>query len=401
MRIHYLLLLALLCPSINAAAQSRPSPPLQIYAGYSWLSNSFNGVPDSRQALNGWNAGLAFPDWHHLRFKLDYSMFRGINKGDPQNAFLIMGGGQYEATFHRERFYAQALLGEAGVNGTWFSTNTAGYKNGNTGSLASLAEVLGGGFDTPIGLHFAIRVEGGVQHTNFVPIGPLPVGQPYHLAGIPNYFPRLSTGIVWIPRLRSPIRPSLAPATRSPVESDLVFESLNSVGHFKILANSWWSYLSTGGVEYDRHSWGTFMGARLDYSAEIMPVVILRQPSVTDLWGNPRSTSHEAIPGIGVYPIGMRLLWRDSGRFKPFFTARGGMLGYTQKAFSQDAAYENFSLDYRIGMQFRVSERTDFRAGFGILHQSDGFVVPSNPGLDEMDWNAGVVYHLGRAPSTN
>ncbi len=79
MRIHYLLLLALLCPSINAAAQSRPSPPLQIYAGYSWLSNSFNGVPDSRQALNGWNAGLAFPDWHHLRFKLDYSMFRGIN----------------------------------------------------------------------------------------------------------------------------------------------------------------------------------------------------------------------------------------------------------------------------------------------------------------------------------
>ena len=139
------------------------------------------------------------------------------------------------------------------------------------------------------------------------------------------------------------------------------------------------------------------MGARRDYSAEIMPVVILRQPSVTDLWGNPRSTSHQAIPGIGVYPIGMRLLWRDSGRFKPFFIARGGMLGYTQKAFSQDAAYENFSLDYRIGMQFRVSERTDFRAGFGILHQSDGFVVPSNPGLDEMDWNAGVSYRLGGA----
>ncbi len=397
MRIHHLLLVSVLFPSTNAAAQSQPSPPLQVYAGYSWLSNSFNGTRGARQALNGWNGGAAFRDWHHLRFKLDYSMFRGVNKTDPQHAFLIMGGGQYETTFHREGLFAEALLGEAGLNGNWFSTDTTGFKNGHTGSHASLAEFLGGGVDTPIGSHVAFRVEGGVQHTNFVPISPLPIGAPYHLAGIPNYFGRFSAGIVWLPRPGSAIRPSDAPASRAPVESDLVFEGLNSVGHFKILANSWWSYLSTGGIEYDRHSWGTFMGARRDYSAEIMPVVILRQPRKTDLWGNPQTKSHQAIPGLGVYPIGIRLLWRDADRIKPFFIARGGLVGYTQKAFSQDAAYENFSLDYRIGLQVRVSERVDIRGGFGILHQSDGFVVPSNPGLDEMNVSAGVSYRLGGA----
>ena len=145
MRIHHLLLVSVLFPSTNAAAQSQPSPPLQVYAGYSWLSNSFNGTRGARQALNGWNGGAAFRDWHHLRFKLDYSMFRGVNKTDPQHAFLIMGGGQYETTFHREGLFAEALLGEAGVNGNWFSTDTAGYKNGNTGSLrrwlSSWAEV--------------------------------------------------------------------------------------------------------------------------------------------------------------------------------------------------------------------------------------------------------------------
>ena len=47
-------------------------------------------------------------------------------------------------------------------------------------------------------------------------------------------------------------------------------------------------------------------------------------------------------------------------------------------------------------MQLRLSDRTDLCAGFGVFHQSNGFVVPSNPGLDEMNWKAGISYHLGR-----
>jgi len=399
MRTHYFLLLAFICPSINAAAPGTPHPPFQIYAGYSWLSNSFNGVSGSQQPLNGMNAGLAFPQWHHLRIKLDYSMFRGNNLGDPQHAFFILSGGQYEATFHRERFYAEALAGEGSVNGTWFGTANSGYKNGNTGTIASFAEFLGGGIDTPIGLHTAFRLEGGIQHSNFDPITPLSQGaQPYHLAGIPDYFGRFSAGMVWIPRLGSE-SPS-QPASRHPVESEVVFESLNSFGHIHLFSDAWYSYLNLGGIEYDRHSWGRVIGADVDYSAEFLPVVILRQPSKTDIWGDRLSQSYETVPGIGVLPIGVRLIWFDDARVKPYYVIKAGMTGYTQKAFSQYASYQDFALDQSLGIQFRLNDRFDFRAAFGFFHQSNGFVVPSNPGLDEMNWNTGLSYHLGRSDAT-
>jgi len=401
MRLSYLILVSIFCASACAAAQPEPYFPAQVYVGYSLLSNSFNGVPGSHQPLNGWDAAIAFPDWRHLHFKLDYSMYRGNNLNDPQRAFLIMGGGQYEATFHRERLYVQALVGEGGLNGSWYKDDTAGYHNGNTGTIASFAEFLGGGIDTPIGFHTAFRVESGVQHSNFDPITPTSQGgQPYHLPGIPTYFGRLSAGMVWRSALE-PTRPRESPSAS--VESEIVFESLNSFGHFHIFANSWWSYLSVGGIEYDRHSWGRWIGARRDYTAEILPVVILRQPSVTDIWGNPIGagrTNREIVPGIGVLPIGIRFVWRDGTRFKPYYFIKGGMTGYTQKAFSQYAAYENLCLDQSVGIQFRLNDRTGFRAGFGVFHQSDGFVVPSNPGLDEMNWSAGISYRIGGSVGT-
>jgi hypothetical protein len=103
---------------------------------------------------------------------------------------------------------------------------------------------------------------------------------------VPNYFGRFSAGLVWIPRPGSAVRPAV-PATPVPVESEIIFEGMNSVGHFMIFANSWRSYLSACEIEYNRHSWGTFIGARLDYSAEILPAIILRQPTITDVWGKP------------------------------------------------------------------------------------------------------------------
>jgi hypothetical protein len=395
-------LIALVCSCAHAAPPSdltspsvpaslaQTAPPYQIYGGYSWLSNSFNGAPGARQPLNGWNAGIAFAPWHHLRFKLDYSMFRGTNLGTPQHAYLILGGGQYEAAFHRERFFAEALVGEAGLNNTWYGVNSDGYKSGDTGGKASLAEFLGGGIDTPIGPNTSFRVEGGVQHSNFNPIEPDTA--PYHVNGLPNYFGRLSAGIVWTPRFVSATRPATPAA---PVESELIFESLNSFGHFKIFADTWWSYLSAGGVEYDRHSWGRMLWARRDYTAEILPILILRQPSKTDVWGDPLSTSHETVPGINISPIGMRLIWRDGTRFKPYYVIKGGMSVFTQKAFSQDAAYENFSIQQSVGAQFRLTGRWDFRTGFEVFHTSNGFVVPSNPGLDEMSWTVGLSHHFG------
>lgn len=187
-----------------------------------------------------------------------------------------------------------------------------------------------------------------------------------------------------------------APA-RQPVEADLTVEGLASYGHYKIFASGSGCHLYTGGVEYDRHSWGYFLKARMDYTAEFLPVVLLDAPVTQDIWGTPTSPDHHIVPGIGFSPIGFRMLWRDHKAIKPYLTAKGGMLIFPQKVLSQQAAYANFSLQSAMGVQARLTPRFDLRLGlFSDFHFSDAFIVPVNPGLDVMNANLGLTYHFGQ-----
>jgi hypothetical protein len=390
MRFHLPSLIPLLCLPIPMAAQTTASPPIELSGGYSYLSNSFNGVPGARQGLNGWDAAVAFPAWHNLRFKIDVSGFTGTNLGASQHPYSIMGGGQYERRWRRERLFAQALFGEAGLNRNWGA-------NGTPGGTASFTSLLGGGLDTPVSQHLSIRLEADAQHTNFFLIQSPTYTVPYRIPGLPNFFGRFSTGIVWTPRLASPNNRTYQSGVfvKEPVESELFIESSNSFGHYHVFGVTWWSYLNVAGLEYDRHSWGHFIGARMDYVAEILPVVILRQPSKTDNWGNPLTSAHTTVPGLGISPLGMRLIWRDGDRWKPYYLVKGGMVGFTQKSLSNYASYEDFTLQQSAGIQFKLSDRWDLRAGVSDFHFSNGFVVPNNPGIDEMAYSAGLSYQFG------
>lgn len=381
-------LIALFFSHVALFAQAQKTARYEIEGGFSYLSNSFNGVPGSRQPLNGWDASLAFPAWHNLRFKMDVSGYDGSNLGARQRALFIMAGGQYERSLRRERLFAQALFGEAGLNPYWGA-------NRARGDTASFATLLGGGVDTPLSRHIGIRVEGDFLSTNFALHESATNPNAREIPGQPDYFGRISTGLVWIPRLvRLEDRTDDSP--KEPVESEVAFESLNSFGHYHVLAASWWSYLNVGGVEYDRHSWGRFIGAQMDYVAEILPVVILRQPSKTDAFGDRFSTTFLTNPGLGISPVGLRMLWRDGKAWKPYFTVKGGLMAFTNKALSSDASYLNFSFQQSVGVQFRLHDRWDFRAGVADFHFSDGFMVPSNPGIDEMAYTGALCYHLGK-----
>lgn len=193
--------------------------------------------------------------------------------------------------------------------------------------------------------------------------------------------------------------PTSSTRTKNPnlPESELVVEGLGSFGHFHVFAYSWWSYLNVGGVEYDRHSWDKFLGARRDYVAEILPIAILRQPSKTDVFGDPLTKAHKTNFGIGVSPVGMRLIWRDGKNWKPYYSVKGGLIVFTQKSLSEYASYQNWSLQQSVGVQFKVTPRWDVRMGFTDFHFSNAFMVPSNPGIDEMAYSGGLCYHLGRA----
>lgn len=71
---------------------------------------------------------------------------------------------------------------------------------------------------------------------------------------------------------------------RESVERELTAEGMASYGHYKIFASGSGCKLYTGGFEYDRHSWGYFLGARVDYVAEFLPLVLLRTADTSDIW---------------------------------------------------------------------------------------------------------------------
>jgi hypothetical protein len=182
-------LIALLCLSSALYAQSEAPARYQIYGGYTFLSNSLDGVTGSHHPLNGWNASVAFPSWHSLRFKIDVAGYRGTNLGAPQHPYFIMGGGQYTWRIRRESVFAEGLAGTGGANQTWAA-------NGAIGQTASFVSLVGGGVDTPLARRIAFRVEGGYQYSYFA-LEQAKTLIPYRIPGLPNNFGRISSGLVW------------------------------------------------------------------------------------------------------------------------------------------------------------------------------------------------------------
>jgi hypothetical protein len=196
--------------------------------------------------------------------------------------------------------------------------------------------------------------------------------------------------------LASPLVTAASHPAKPPVESEITVEGLVSYGNYRIFAASENCKLYDVGVEYARHSWGHLFKARVDYVAEVLPMVLLNQPKVMDIWGNSfYGTARKTVPGVDISPIGIRWLWRDGKTIKPYLMAKGGALIFSQKPLSSKTTYENLSLQSATGLEIRMNDRFDLRLGlFGDFHFSDGFIVPVNPGLDVMNATFGLTYHL-------
>lgn len=183
-------LLALLCLPPALFAQAESHSRYQAYGGYTFLSNSINGVAGSRRPLSGWDASIAFPAWRSLRFKMETYGYLGTNLNAPQHPYFILAGGQYGRRFGKEFVFVEALVGDGGINSNWGA-------NATSGETASFATLLGGGLDTPISRRLAFRFDGGYQWSNFYLAPPGPINIPYRIPGLPNNFARFSTGCVW------------------------------------------------------------------------------------------------------------------------------------------------------------------------------------------------------------
>ncbi|HVN94047.1 MAG TPA: hypothetical protein VMT38_10135 [Terracidiphilus sp.] len=190
------LLLVLLLPAAGIRAQtdgpSQKPPKLQLYGGYAFLSNSFNGLPGARHPLNGWNASFGLQAWRFIRFKVDVSQYLGTNTGASQNSLFIAAGAQFYKRIGRETIFAEGLMApnSGDLTRDWGPNHTPG-------ETASFAGILGGGVDTPVSRRVAIRVEGDYQYTNFQLLNNAQELVPVRTPGIPNNFARITSGLVW------------------------------------------------------------------------------------------------------------------------------------------------------------------------------------------------------------
>jgi len=182
----------LLFVAANLHAQTDFSQRYQLYAGYSFLSNSLNGVSGSQQPLNGYEIAFAIPPWHHLRYKMNVFQYRGTNQGAIEHPYFVMAGGQYGRNFRREYAFVEAMAGVGNVNQNWGANQTIG-------DTASFSALLGGGLDTPLSSRFAFRVQGDYQYAYFKQAATRNggTGVPTYVPGLPTNFERISAGIVW------------------------------------------------------------------------------------------------------------------------------------------------------------------------------------------------------------
>jgi len=192
-------------------------------------------------------------------------------------------------------------------------------------------------------------------------------------------------------------QPNPKPRKHTP-ESEIAVEGMVSYGNWEIFAAGIDEHLYTAGFEYDRHSWGQFLGAQMDYAADFTPLVLLKEPRILNPFGVRRSKKGDDVilHGLAFSPIGLRMEWRPAKAFKPYFTVMGGAIGFTKKALSPDASYYDFTLHESIGFYLKMSKKVDMRFGlFGDFHFSNAYVTSYNPGLDNMNSQLAVSYHFG------
>lgn len=184
---------------------------------------------------------------------------------------------------------------------------------------------------------------------------------------------------------------------KAPVESEIAVTAMIPDGDYRLFSATVRCDAWTAGVEYDRHSWGYFMKSQFDYVVEVIPILILSQPAVSDFWGNAKSPNQELVPGLSISPFGFRLLWRGNKAVRPYIVGKLGAAVFTKKALSPNASYANFNVQADFGVLVRMTERVDLRVDpFVFFHVSNGYLAASNPGMDELATKFGVSYHLGK-----
>lgn len=187
------------------------------------------------------------------------------------------------------------------------------------------------------------------------------------------------------------------PRKKKDEQRELAVTGLMSYGDHKMFGAALRCDIWVAGVEYDRHIWRYFLKARVDYVVELLPFVLLREPVLADVWGNPLSPNNKFVHGMGLSPFGFRYMWRSNMKVKPYLIGKAGGVFFPIKVLSPTASYANLAIQGDFGLQIRMTDRVELRVDpIEYFHFSNAFIVKSNPGLDELSAKVGLSFHLGK-----
>ena len=168
------------------------SKPVDVFAGFSWVSHDFSLTNDNGGGLTGWNASATFPATPRIGVAADFSgYYPGFNTGCPgcgQHAkiFTFLVGPQISASRGRLTPFARFLLG-----GTHMTTSIDSLPNYITfTSNHSFTFGGGGGVNVRLSPRFALRGQVDWLHNGFTTTDNQRRNEEIHNVA------RLSTGIV-------------------------------------------------------------------------------------------------------------------------------------------------------------------------------------------------------------
>jgi opacity protein-like surface antigen len=91
--------------------------------------------------------------------------------------------------------------------------------------------------------------------------------------------------------------------------------------------------------------------------------------------------------GLGTYPLGLRLEFRQWKKIRPFIAGQTGIFYFSDALPDERGHNVNFAAGLGGGLRMALTDRTVLTLGYRYHHLSNGFRGSINPGLD-----ANVLY---------
>jgi len=192
----------------------------------------------------------------------------------------------------------------------------------------------------------------------------------------------------------TPLARAQAESPVTPVKSEIQLEGGLSFGNIHLFGFSDNRRILPVGFEYDRHSFGGLIGSKVDYVAEILPLVLLNEPARYSLNGRALTKDRQWQYGAGLTPIGVRMIWRPAGSLQPYLIGKGGVLYFKNRVLSPEGTHLQFSAEFGGGVEKAITNRIGWRLGYTDFHFSNANIGRHNPGIDLMEVTAGLAIRL-------